>query len=92
MSKPPSAGKQLTIVGKKGLEEREWEGMPEFVLQNLEPVKSVTVHFARMEDYSEFARLVGQSMTPATKSIWFPKQRRFQHFETTRYADGETKR
>lgn len=51
----------------------EWQNMPEFVQNNLEPFKSITVHFASEEDMLLFAKLVEQTITEITKSIWFPK-------------------
>lgn len=49
-----------------------WKGMPEFEQEDLESWKSIKVHFANEEDYHNFARLTGQTLTPHTKSIWHP--------------------
>jgi hypothetical protein len=53
--------------------EKEWHGMPEFVQENLEAVKSIKVNFLKLEDYEAFCRAINQVLTPQTKSIWFPE-------------------
>jgi hypothetical protein len=52
----------------------EWGGMPAFHQDDLMPDKQVVVNFASAEDVAAFAELVGQSVTMATKSIWYPAQ------------------
>ncbi len=51
----------------------EWEGMPEFLQEDLQPFQSVIVHFEKREDMDEFSKLVEQKLTYKTKSIWYPK-------------------
>lgn len=58
-----------------------WSGMPEFNQEDLEAWGTVKVHFRCDEDRAEFARVVGQLITPNTRSIWFPPA------EIGRYAD-----
>jgi len=53
---------------------REWKDMPEFVMENKEPVQKIIVSFASHEDVKQFGELVGQSLTPQTKSMWYPKE------------------
>lgn len=50
----------------------EWEGMPEFSHRDLESKFKVTVHFKTEEDLLEFGRRMDQSVTPKTRSMWFP--------------------
>ena len=45
----------------EGTSKEEWVGMPEFVLR-----------FETEEDLNDFAKLIGQKLTPKTKSLWFP--------------------
>lgn len=52
---------------------KEWQGMPEFVQEDLSPYKTLQVHFASHEDMEKFSELIGQSLTIKTRSIWFPK-------------------
>ncbi len=54
---------------------REWQDMPEFNCQDLEPFAIVNVRFASEKDLKDFAKLVGQTIDGKAKaqSIWFPK-------------------
>lgn len=67
---------------------REWKGMPEFVQEDLEPWKSVVVHFANRNDMDEFADLVDQTLTYRTQSVWYPAAE-VGRLVTKRYADDE---
>ena len=51
---------------------KEWVGMPEYEQSDLMPWKQVVVSFAGPADMRAFAEMVGQSITPNTRSIWFP--------------------
>ena len=53
-------------------ENPEWVGMPEFIQEKKEPYKTLTIRFETEKDYQEFAELIGQKLTPKTKSIWHP--------------------
>lgn len=48
--------------------------MPEFEQKNLEPFKSIYVHFEDRAGMEAFARLVGQTVTLDTRAIWYPEQ------------------
>ena len=50
----------------------EWVGMPEFIQEKKEPFSKITVRFETEEDLNAFAKLIGQKLTPKTKSIWHP--------------------
>lgn len=52
---------------------KEWKGMPEFIQEDLSSMQSILVHFANKEDRGNFSKLVKQTITAQTKSIWFPK-------------------
>lgn len=52
--------------------QKEWNGMPEFIQENLEPVSSVVVHFADIEAMKEFSKMVGKNITFTTKGFVFP--------------------
>lgn len=54
--------------------EKEWEGMPEFDHPEQNAYKTVNVNFADKKAYDHFQKLIGQSLTNKTKSIWFPKR------------------
>lgn len=50
----------------------EWVGMPEFVQEPDKPYQTLTVRFRNAEDVQAFAELIGQRITPLTKSLWVP--------------------
>jgi len=52
---------------------KEWVGMPEFVHEDLTPIKQLIVSFATKEDFEEFSKLIGQKLTSRTQSIWYPE-------------------
>lgn len=51
---------------------KEWEGMPEFVSEDLKSIAAVTVNFLTVEDMNAFSELIGRRITFQTKSILFP--------------------
>jgi hypothetical protein len=52
---------------------KEWQGMPEFVQEEIRPHKEITLRFESQEDVDEFAKLVKQTITLETKYLWFPE-------------------
>lgn len=50
----------------------EWQGMPEFVQEQQRPFAQIIVRFETEADLRDFAALIGQRLTPKTKSIWHP--------------------
>ena len=63
-------------------EDKEWKklwvGMPEFNQKDNPSYKTIYVHFRNKEDFDKFCALYKQSVdtdqtiTPKTKSMWFP--------------------
>ena len=49
-----------------------WTGLPDYTHNDLEASKSIVVNFDDSAARKEFGRIIGQSITPNTKSIWFP--------------------
>ena len=68
------------------LTEREWQGMPEFNHQDLTPFQSVIMHFETREDRNKFSKLINQTITHKTKSLWYPKLK-IEKFIDKRYND-----
>ena len=66
----------------------EWRGMPEYRNKNLEPWKSVLVHFATRTDMAIFFDLIKQphGMGPGG-SIWFPPAE-VDRMSDKRYVDA----
>jgi hypothetical protein len=51
----------------------EWAGMPAFDNEDQSPHRRIIVNFASQEDFVGFQKLIGQTMTDKTRSIWYPK-------------------
>lgn len=49
-----------------------WKEMPEFVQNAIKTYKTLYVHFRNEEDYLEFQKLIGQTLTKKTKATWHP--------------------
>lgn len=69
--------------------EREWQGMPEFVQDNLTAFRSILVHFANQEAIDDFTKLIKQNITDKTPSLWFPKAEILKCADK-RYADEQS--
>lgn len=52
--------------------EEHWKDMPEFIQEKKEAFSKIVVRFDNEEDLNDFSRLIGQKLTPKTKSIWHP--------------------
>lgn len=53
---------------------KEWVGMPEFIQEKTEkPYTEIKIRFRNEEDLKKFSKIVEQTLTKKTKSIWFPK-------------------
>lgn len=67
---------------------KEWVGMPEFIQEQERPYSKIIVRIADEETLQRFAELIGQPLTPLTKSIWFPKRERGEDgLRFKRYVD-----
>lgn len=64
----------LEIQQGKTDAEKEWEGMPEYEQEDKSGFRKITVHFETQMYVEDFARLIGQSLTEKTRSIWHPYQ------------------
>jgi ParB-like nuclease domain len=61
--------------------DQEWRNVPEYEHEDQLAKQRIVVNFASFEHVQEFAALIGQALTPHTRSIWFPPA------EIGRYAD-----
>ena len=71
--------KQSGLFGDKFMEaewKREWQNMPEFIQEDLKPFQQIIISFMFSEDVEEFSKLINQSTTSITKSLWFPNMNR----------------
>lgn len=53
--------------------EKHWLGMPEFDQKDNPPHRKLIINFRNEEDFVEFSKLLDQTLSEKTKSIWFPK-------------------
>ena len=81
-----SAAVQLPMFEMEEAWKQEWHGMPEFRQEDLTPWKSVIVHFSSPGDMAAFAELIGQKLTPNTRSVWHPAAE-IGHYANKRYID-----
>jgi hypothetical protein len=51
----------------------EWDGMPEFSQEDKTAFRRLIVNFNNQEDFDKFCKAIGQKLTDATKSIYYPK-------------------
>ena len=78
---------QLALFEMKEWWEDDWEGMPEFVQDDLAPFKELNIKFRDRSDMESFMKLVEQKFTMKTKSIWYPKLE-IKKVAHLRYIDG----
>lgn len=55
---------------------KEWQDMPEFEQNNLDVYHTLKVHFLTIDDFRDFATLIGQNISEKTKYIYHPKQQK----------------
>lgn len=65
-----------------------WKGMPAFVQENLEPWKSIYVHFESRKDMDAFSRLIDQKITLDTRAVWYPESEVLRN-TNKRYVEKE---
>lgn len=64
----------------------EWQGMPECHQEDQTAFRSLLVHFSAQKKVDAFSRLVNQTITKETRSLWYPKAARKKAHDK-RYAD-----
>ena len=75
--------------------ETEWRGMPEFNQPDNGAFRQIIVSFDDQEGVDAFAKAIKQSLTPKTKSVWYPPRPMnrvadlFYFDETNAPEDGE---
>jgi hypothetical protein len=51
----------------------EWKQMPELNQSDLTPLRQIIISFKTEVDIQKFSELIGQTITPKTRSVWYPK-------------------
>jgi hypothetical protein len=69
-----------------------WQGMPEFVQDDLTSFKRAIVHFRDEEDFGRFLELLGQTTSDVSQgcSLWFPRIRRESYADKRWTTANET--
>ena len=79
---------QLALFEMKEWWGDEWEGMPEFVQNDITSWKSIIIHLKDRNDMEAFGRLINQRIGKKTKSLWYPELTPAQLIKI-RYVDSE---
>lgn len=81
---------QYSLFSKGESWEEQWQGMPEFKQENIEPYRTLYVHFETRDDLIAFLKIIKQEVTPETKSIWYPEAT-INDFSKIRYVHDSSK-
>jgi len=63
---------------------KHWQGMPEYVNQDMNSWRHVVVHFKDQAGFDAFAKAIGRELTDSTRYMWFPDEPRMET-EAKRY-------
>ena len=78
--------KAFTWPGQEVIDpQAEWDGMPEFEQDAQKPFREIMVRFRDQEAVDAFSRLIEQTITSQTRSLWCPKLEH-EPFMHKRYA------
>ena len=69
---------------------KEWQNMPEYSQEDLQPIKKLIISFDTYEDYFNFGKLIDQKLTSKTKSVWYPKMEKTS-YKHMRYIQDDEK-
>jgi hypothetical protein len=65
-------GRMKDLFGNEKAWKEHWVDMPEFVQESQKPFSQIIIRFETEQDLNDFSALIGQKLTPKTKSIWHP--------------------
>jgi len=80
---------QISFVDFDEWWKAEWQGMPEYVQEDISAWNTIGVNFRSREDMLAFADFIGQRLTNETRSIWYPKLE-FGSCTNRRYISDES--
>jgi hypothetical protein len=63
---------QASMFGDELWWEKYWQGMPEFISEDLTPLRTIYVHFMNQEAVDAFSALIEQELTELTRWVWYP--------------------
>jgi hypothetical protein len=76
MSKKPTFTTSVFDFDDLESPETEWRGMPEFNQPDNGAFRQIIVSFDDQAGVDAFEKLIGQTLTDKTKSLWFPPRER----------------
>jgi hypothetical protein len=65
----------------------EWQGMPECTSENQQSFRKIVVHFADQAAVDEFAKLIGQRITPRQPFLWHPELQKVKRTDRAYLAE-----
>jgi len=68
--------KELPIDQELDLFQKEWVGMPEFIMTPEVPIRTIKISFKTKADIDAFSKLIGQNVGENIENYWFPKLNR----------------
>jgi len=77
---------QIALLDAGEWWENYWVGMPDFVQEDLEPARTIYVHFESRAAVECFFELIGQKVPAKALSIWYP-ERETRRFSNKAYVD-----
>lgn len=69
-----SEREEAALFDKQNDVNEHWASMPEFDQANQMAWRRLIVNFKNQEDLDEFSRLLNQTLTNKTRSIWYPAE------------------
>ena len=85
----PKVDDQMTLFALPESWVEEWQGMPEFMQEDLSPFRTVFVHFENAADVEAFSKLIGQKLPAARLYHWYPEAT-IQSVKNKRWVDDES--
>jgi ParB-like chromosome segregation protein Spo0J len=80
---------QLQAQGGKFADpDAEWQGMPAFTQRDERAFRSIALHFKDQKAVDDFAKLIGQTITPKYRSLWFPPEKREEMADKAYTSEG----
>ena len=80
---------QPTLFDCQSIYDEHWQDMPEFNQERQKPFSKIIVRIASQEDLDSFAKLIGQRLTPKTKSIWYPFKSHWREGKQPKWKSDE---
>jgi ParB-like chromosome segregation protein Spo0J len=69
-----SENEEAKLFDEKDEADAHWKGMPEFSQANEMPFRRIIINFKNQDAVDAFSRLLNQTVTPKTRSVWYPAE------------------